>query len=387
MTEIFTLFVPVFLALVFALFGVLRGAWREAIVSAAIVLAALINKQWAERWATDLNELSTGIGRDQAEFWLSVLIMGLVVVVVGYILGSALIKGKPSATSRMLGGLLGLLNGSALAGWLLLSAYVSLDGAQATSPIYQSSVAQGFMIAAGWSPVALAVIAAIVALIAPLRRAQSAVGRPAESTNWTPATAGPPVVPAPDRSAYAPAYAPSYPPIQPSAIVPPAAPVETRSLPDYSAPPPAFGTTQSQQPGLPVPMAQSQLSDADTRSFPPIDSHDRPTLVNEQVKPAQPSQPPAWGEPSEPSWLVGPAAASTPVAQPAIEPAASEPAEAVAEPSQSADEYAAQPMGETSAPDGAETLAGDGTIPCPNCGTTLQADAYFCTECGTRVKS
>jgi uncharacterized membrane protein required for colicin V production len=384
MTEIFTVFVPVFLALVFAVFGVLRGAWREAIVSAAIVLAALINKQWAERWASDLNELSTGIGRDQAEFWLSVLIMVLVVLVVGYILGSALIKGKPSATSRMLGGLLGLLNGSALAGWLLLSAYVSLDGAQPTSPIYQSNVAQGFMIAAGWSPVALAVIGAIVALVAPLRRAQAAVGRPAEGTNWTPATVGPPVVPAPDRSA----YAPIYPPGQASAIIRPAAtPIEPRTLPDYSVPPPTVVAGPPQQPGLPVPWAEPQPSGGETRSFPALGSPEQRTLVNEQIRPAQPSQPPAWGESPEPSWLVGPAAASVPSAQAASEPAATEPVASITEAPQSSDEYAAQLAREDPATDVVEAPVGDGTIPCPNCGTILQADAYFCTECGTRVKS
>lgn len=383
MTEIFTLFVPVFLALVFAVFGLLRGAWREAIVSAAIVLAALINKQWVERWATDLNETFTAFGRDQTEFLLSVLIMVLVVVVVGYVLSSALIKGKPSATSRLLGGLLGLLNGAALAGWLLLSAYVSLDGAQASSPIYRSSVAQGFMIAAGWFPVALAVIAAVVALIAPLRRAQSAVGRPSDTSNWTPATAGPPVVPAPDRSIYAPTYPP---PMQSSAIVsPPAPPVETRSLPDYRAPQAAV----VEQPGLPVSQPRFQSSDAETRSFPALGSHDQPTLANEQIKPAQPSQPPAWGEPSEPSWLVGPAAsaaASAPVGQTSSEPIASEPGASTSEPGQSTDEYAAQLSGKDSAPDLAEAPVGEGTIPCPNCGTQLQADAYFCTECGARVK-
>ncbi|HEX9989599.1 MAG TPA: CvpA family protein [Chloroflexia bacterium] len=379
MTEIFTLFVPVFLALVFAVFGMLRGAWREAIVSAAIVLATLINKQWVERWAGDLNELSSGIGRDQAEFWLSVLIMVLVVVVVGYILGSALIKGKPSATSRVLGGLLGLLNGAALAGWLLLAAYVSLDGAQPTSPIYQSNVAQGFMIAAGWSPVALAVIAAIVALIAPLRRAQAAVGRPAEGTNWTPATAGPPVVPAPDRSA----YAPIYPPGQASAIVTQAAPpVETRSLPDYSTPSAPVFTRQPQQPGLPVSQAEPQPSGGETHSFPVLGRHEQPTLVNEQIKPAQPSQAPAWGESIEPSWLVGSTAASAPVVQ-----TANEPVVPTTRPSQPADEYASELARDRSAPDVAEAPVGAGTIPCSNCGTTLQADAYFCTECGTRVKS
>jgi uncharacterized membrane protein required for colicin V production len=384
MTEIFTLFVPVFLALVFAVFGLLRGAWREAIVSAAIVLAALINKQWAERWATDLNETFTAFGRAQTEFLLSVLIMVLVVVVVGYILGSALIKGKPSATSRLLGGLLGLLNGASLAGWLLLSAYVSLDGAQPTSPIYQSSVGQGFMIAAGWSPVALAVIAAIVALIAPLRKAQAAVGRPSEATNWTPATAGPPVVPAPDRSVYASTYAPSYPPAQPSAIAPPAAtptPVATSSLPDYGAPQAAIVAGQPQQPGPPLSQARPpQPSDADTRSFPAIGSHDQPTLVNEQVKTAQS---PAWGEPSVPTWLVESATSAAPVAQPAV----SEPAASTTEAGQSTGEYATELAREAPAPDVAEAPTGEGTISCPHCGTTLQADAYFCTGCGERVKS
>lgn len=380
MTEIFTLFVPVFLALVFAVFGVLRGVWREAIVSAAIVIAALINKQWSERWATDLNEIITNVGRGEAEFTLSVVILVMVVLVVGYILGSALIKGKPSAASRVFGGLLGLFNGGAVAGWLLLYAYVSLDGAQATSPIYLSGVAQGFMILAGWFPVALALVGAIVALIAPLRRAQTAVSRPSEATNWTPATAGPPVVPAPDRSA----YAPVYPAMQPSAPGPPTIP--TQALPDYYNPPPAYVAGQAQQASQPAPVTQPDPIGAETRSFPAVDIHNQPTVENEQIKPAQPSPPPAWGEPSEPSWLVGPAASapavSTPEAQPEGEALAP-----IVEPSQPSDEGAAEPEREASAPDTEEIVSAPTTTPCPSCGTQLQSDAYFCTECGARVKS
>jgi hypothetical protein len=237
-----------------------------------------------------------------------------------------------------------------------------------------------------------------------LRKAQAVVARPAEATNWTPAAAGPPVVPAPDRSVYAASYAPTYPPVQPSSIAAPApTPVQTRSLPDYNTPPPAFGAGQSQQPGLPFSQAQPQPRDADTRSFPTvetssfptvetrsfptIDNHDKPTLVNEQIRPAQP---PAWGEPSEPSWLVGPAASAAsagPVVRPASELAVSEPVASIIEPGQSSGEYAAQLSREDSAPDVAEAPIGEGTIPCPNCGTTLQSDAYFCTECGARVKS
>jgi hypothetical protein len=114
----------------------------------------------------------------------------LIVLVLGYGLGTLLGHGRTSGGSRTGGLLMGLVNGSAIGGWLLRYIYTGLDGSQPSSPLYQNQITQSFMIWAGWFPVALAVIGALVALIAPFRRPQvevvETVHAPAAAPVWTP---------------------------------------------------------------------------------------------------------------------------------------------------------------------------------------------------------
>ena len=185
---------PIALAAVMGILGAIRGFWREAIVSASVVLGAFIVQQWASLWAADLSGMYTGASREWQQVALSMLLLSLIVLVLGYGLGTLLGRGRTSVGSRTGGLLLGLVNGSAIGGWLLRYVYTGLDGSQPSSPLYQNQLTQSFMIWAGWFPVALAVIGAIVALIAPFRRPHVEVVEtpPATAPVWTP----PPPVPA-----------------------------------------------------------------------------------------------------------------------------------------------------------------------------------------------
>ncbi|MEA2574710.1 MAG: hypothetical protein QOH93_2008 [Chloroflexia bacterium] len=196
-SEILAMALPVVLAIVLGILGAVRGFRREAIVSGSIVLGALIVQQWASLWSDDLYGMYTGMSREMLQVVLSGLLLSLIVLVLGYGLGSLVRRGPVTGGSRAGGLLLGLANGSAIGAWILRYIYTSLDGAQPSSILYQNSVTQSFMIWAGWFPVALAVLGAIVALVAPFRRSevevtQAVAAAPATAPVWTP----PPPAPA-----------------------------------------------------------------------------------------------------------------------------------------------------------------------------------------------
>ena len=182
--DVLIIWLPVALMVLLSLLGLLRGAGREIVVAAAITLGALIVQQWAtdERWAKDLNDMSPGMSVGWAHFMLGLVILSATTLFVGYLLGNRLVDRPVSASTRLMGGLLGALNGAAIAGWILRYAYVGLDARQLT----ENSVSQGFMIWAGWFPVVLAVLGTLYALLSPLRRARAAVERPSAASDWTP---------------------------------------------------------------------------------------------------------------------------------------------------------------------------------------------------------
>ncbi len=180
--DVLTTWLPVAVMVLLGILGLLRGAGRELVVAAAITLGALIVQQWGALWASDLNSISSGISVGWAHFMLGLLILSAVTLFVGYLLGNRLVDAPTSASTRLMGGLLGLLNGAALAGWVLRYAYVGLDARQLTA----SSISDGFMIWAGWFPVVLAVLGTLYALLSPLRRARAAVERPSAGSDWAP---------------------------------------------------------------------------------------------------------------------------------------------------------------------------------------------------------
>lgn len=158
---VFTVVLPLLAIVLFAVLGYMRGAARETFVSGAIALSALIAFQWGEPWGRDLAGIFSGVGAGTARFYVTLAMMALGVLVLGYGLGSSLVKGKPTSTSRGLGLLLGLLNGAAASGWLLLTAWQQLDASSASSPAYSNPISYALMVMAGWSPIILAALGAV----------------------------------------------------------------------------------------------------------------------------------------------------------------------------------------------------------------------------------
>src|SRR5688572_2081269 len=237
MDIVYTVVLPVASVVIFALLGMLRGARREAYVSGALALAALLVLQWAVIWGDDLNAIITGLGSGNAVFYVSLAILTLTVLVIGYGLGSSIVKGAPDGTSRTLGLLLGALNGAAFAGYLLRIAFEHLEESSGSSPIYTNPVSYWLVFWAGWYPVALAAIGAVVALV---RAFAGDDDMKVRGTATTPSLSAPaaPVATYPGQAAY-PTSGPSVPT---TAYVPPPA-AQAASAPGspagYSYTPPA----------------------------------------------------------------------------------------------------------------------------------------------------
>lgn len=201
--QIYTIWLPLIITVVFAVVGIMRGVLREAIVAASVVLAAFINLQWGENWSQGLKDMFPSIDKGQGQFVLSLVVLWLIVLVVGYGLGTLAPKQQVNSTSWISGMLMGLITGAAMAGLTLRYAYMGLDGAETTSRFYQNLLSRVFMVWAGWYPLILAFLGALLVLLVPIRRAQKAIARPSNASNWGPSGrpgapgALPPQTPAP----------------------------------------------------------------------------------------------------------------------------------------------------------------------------------------------
>jgi hypothetical protein len=363
--QIYTLWLPVAITLVVAVIGLVRGSLREAIVGAAVVVGAFINLQWAGQWSAGLYSFYTGMSQRDQQFALSTVVLWLVVLVVGYGLGSLLPKLPLTAASRLGGGLLGLANGAALGGWSLRYSITNPDGTLSPGLLIDDPVSRAFMIWAGWHPLALALVAALLVLLVPLRRAQTAVAKPSAASDWTPSAPapysmmGPSSTPPASSAASTAPYAvqPRYPePQDPSrtvAFTPQDAP-PTSLLPAGEVPPPA--------PARPNPWSGPQSSAASPAATRQFDTLETPAPAS------QSSEPSVYGS-SEPSWLISSVSGDSRENTPAPAQTAS------ISPAPSGDGVPAASSNEA---DGSDRK-------CPNCGTPVTPGASFCTECGTRV--
>jgi|SRR5688572_17090983 len=332
--DVLTIWLPVALTALMAIIGLLRGVGRELVVAAAITLGALIVQQWAAIWAAGIQESFTSTNVGVAQFSLGLIVLSAVTLLVGYLLGGRLAERPSSASMRLLGGILGAMNGAALAGWILRYAYVSLDGAQPSSPVYQNSVSQGFMIWAGWFPVVLAVMGGLYALISPFRRAREVVERPSDVSDWGPSV---------------PRQAGSDERI---AATPVGTGAATVALPMSDVRPPQPRDMAETQP---VPMWEKPRADVPEQiDIEPGPVHSTASMVTQEA---------SWLGGQEPSTSTTTGFDGAPASTPATTSLPiSDSSESLMSSSSSADSK------------------------CTNCGADMLPGAVFCTNCGTRVR-
>src|SRR5687768_16569711 len=117
--DVITIWLPVALTAIMAIIGLIRGVGRELVVAAAITLGALIVQQWAANMAGGIQESFPNTNLGLTQFSISLLVLSAVTLFVGYMLVGRLAERPTSAGARLLGGVLGAMNGAALAGWVL----------------------------------------------------------------------------------------------------------------------------------------------------------------------------------------------------------------------------------------------------------------------------
>ncbi|HET7094958.1 MAG TPA: zinc-ribbon domain-containing protein [Thermomicrobiales bacterium] len=105
------------IVLLFVPFGVRRGAGREAIVSASLLLSAAVADAWAEAWGFWLAQrLALDVSLTRFVVTVGIFLVGLVGI--GWIGGGAL-PGRPGIASRLAGGVLAAMNGAFLLAQIL----------------------------------------------------------------------------------------------------------------------------------------------------------------------------------------------------------------------------------------------------------------------------
>lgn len=104
--------------LLFVPFGIRRGAAKEAMVSAGILLGATLAARFGEPWGQDLS-MRTGLDVGAATFAVSTAILFACTFLLGYGGGAALGKIRAGTLSRLAGGLLAAFNAALLLSYLL----------------------------------------------------------------------------------------------------------------------------------------------------------------------------------------------------------------------------------------------------------------------------
>lgn len=364
-TLLYTTWLPIALAVILGIIGAFRGAIREAVVSVSVLLSALIIQTWVALWAGDILGLYPNMDSFVVNIILALIVMVLVVLVVGYGLGN-LVNSAVPPVGRLLGALLGLANGAAIAGWILRQAYLTSQSSpqpEAATTLSQNAFAVGFIIWAAWFPIVMALAGAIAALVAPLRRARAAVAQPSPGTDWTPA--------ANPTTGVAGTTAPYY---APDNIARATAPYGGYN--PVPVPPPPSTAPYAGQPNTlttgPLPTREAQPQPlATTPPAPPSSlpsSSTPPTSSNPPTGPTQRMDENA-AEAGVPSWMLP---SSGPVNEDNTPPTA---------------DTIRIPTSPSSAGPTDSAGVADGEKHCANCGAPLQEGAMFCTECGTRVSN
>jgi uncharacterized membrane protein required for colicin V production len=153
------------LLLLFLPLGFWRGLWREILTSVGILLAAVTTLLWTGVW---VRLLSSTLRLDSPSLQLLAQLTGFIAtaVLVGY--GSGLLPLRlhnGSLWTRLLGSLVGLINGSILMSFMLQFIYYYLVATHAPqNPVASSVVAWNLANWAGWFYLIVALL--VVALVA-----------------------------------------------------------------------------------------------------------------------------------------------------------------------------------------------------------------------------
>lgn len=326
MALVLVMFVPI---------GLWRGALREWIALAGILLGSMLAAEWAEPWGRDL-AAQTAIDPRVANFAVAALFFLGVTLFVGYGAGVALpYRPDLSWPNRVLGATLGLGNGL-----LILSSALRImqrhlfDGAPG-SPLFASGLAVFLILYIGWAELVLLVIFLLSVLAGLVRRGRH---RPPLLEEYAPVFDD-------DASATALAWngTAAYAPYDDAYAEPP---------PPPGAPPAAVPWPRPSEPGV-------GYDAQDTAQLPPV-----APPVREVVAPADHPPPPRSDDaPAGPAPLQ-----VSEIARPA-------PRQGVGPP--------VGPDSAPATPGAVEVASADTTsTACAICGTSVPARARFCPTCG-----
>lgn len=190
------------LLVLFLPLGFWRGLWRELLTSIGISLAALTTIIWTSTWS----RLLSGLLRvDQPSAQLMTQMAGFVAItlLVGY--GSSLLPLRirnGNLWIRLLGALVGLVNGSIILSFILQFIYFySVATGPQQNPVTTSMVAWNLANWAGWFYLAVALLMILLVALSALVRVVAAISRlaqrpspatiPNEATTQAPSRQGP----------------------------------------------------------------------------------------------------------------------------------------------------------------------------------------------------
>jgi|GEM_PF-853293 len=147
------------LLVAFAGIGAARGAVREVIATGGILLAAFFNERWGVLWSSDTASVF-GLGSLDASLATFLTIFGAIVLLVNYAAPAVLLRHvrlPKDRTSRTLGLLFGIFNGSLVAAYLLTYLQAFGYNNSAASPILASASGQFLLDWASWGLLAVVI--------------------------------------------------------------------------------------------------------------------------------------------------------------------------------------------------------------------------------------
>ncbi|HEX5506307.1 MAG TPA: CvpA family protein [Thermomicrobiales bacterium] len=394
MALIIVMFIPI---------GLWRGALREWVALAGILLGAALAAEWAYPWGGDLaNELL--IDPKLARFAVGALLFLAVTLFIGYGAGMALpYRPDLSWPNRLLGALLGLGNGALILSSALRIMQHNLFDDQASSPLLGSALAYVLIEQIGWVLLALTVVFFLTVWIgafrswrgrAPLLEEYAPVFYEEVAEPWDEPDAARQAVPvgrpapepeAEDDHAWEEAAAlrrDEFASQSTTVLRPPAPAVELREIVPVPAEPPAATPPAADDAATPiqgVPAPSNGRADEPTPppsrrvvdiARPQTSRGEATTALALPAETALAISPTAGDEPTLADLRPG-AAATIPASAPASPPPDDDPAPTRDDQEDTPTDPALRPAGATAA-----------AATCSVCGSSLAPEARFCPACG-----